>query len=248
MSLRFYLAMTEAEIRSATSLPRHIAYMACHFSPYGIGLTNIPQRLPPGSLLIVNDRVPVLHHDPQLILRQLTSAVQKLNAFGVLLDFEICNVPLTTQIVKTLLDGLPCPVAVSDVYGKELSCPIFSAPALHQRFCDFAPIKKGRSLWLDAYQETALYQVTSNGCTTGKSARLSGKSFLDEELQCRYTFSVERDSAVFTLSRQAEEMPGYLQAAGQAGVSVAVGLYQQFPHMSNFTPAPPSPGGTAKRV
>ena len=247
MSLRFYLAMTEAEIRSATSLPRHLAYMACHFSPYGMGLTNIPKQLPPGSILIVNDRVPVFHHNSELILRQLTAAVQKLNVFGVLLDFQICDVPLTTQIVKTLADSLPCPVAVSPAYGEALSCPIFSAPALHQRFCDFPPIKKGRSLWLDTYQETALYKVTPNGCTTGKSARISGNSFLDETLQCRYAFSVEKDGAVFTLSRQASEMTGYLQVAQQAGVSVAVGLYQQFSHMDVFTNVPPSPGGTALR-
>lgn len=244
MSLRFYLAMTEAEIRSATSLPRHLAYMACHFSPYGIGLTNIPKQLPPGSILIVNDRVPVLHHDPAFILRQLTSAVQKLNVFGILLDFQIYDVPMTAQIVKTLVNGLPCPVAVSAVYGKELSCPIFTAPALHQRFCDFEPIKKGRPLWLDAYQEAALYKVTSNGCTISKEARLSGKNFFDEVLQCRYSFSVERDSAAFTLSRQAEEITGYLHAAEKAGISVAVGLYQQFSQTDTVRSVTPSPGGT----
>lgn len=247
MSLRFYLAMTEAEIRSATSLPRHLAYMACHFSPYGIGLTNIPKQLPPGSMLIVNDRVPVLQHDPQFILRQLTSAVQKLSVFGVLLDFQICDVPLTAQIVKVLVDGLPCPVAVSPAYGAALSCAIFSAPALHQRFCDFAPIKKGRPLWLDAYQETALYEINSAGCTAGKKASPSGNSFLDEALQCRYHFSIEKDRAIFTLSRQAEEMRGYLKNAEQAGISVAVGLYQQFSHMDIFRSVPPSPGGTAPR-
>ncbi len=244
MSLRFYLAMTEAEIRSATSLPQHLAYMACHFSPYAAGLTGIPKQLPPGSILIVNDRIPVFHHDPELILRQLTSAVQKLHIFGVLLDFQICDIPLTARIVKTLADGLPCPMAVSPAYGETLSCPIFSAPALHQRFCDFPPLKKGRPLWLDAYQETALYKVTPDGCTIGKSAGISGNSFLDETLQCRYAFSVEKDGAVFTLSRQAGEMSGYLQTAEQAGVSVAVGLYQQFSHMDSFRSVPPSPGGT----
>lgn len=246
MSLRFYLAMTEAEIRSATSLPRHLAYMACHFSPYGIGLTNIPKQLPPGSILIVNDRVPVLHHDPQFILRQLTSAVQKLSVFGILLDFQIRGVPLTAQIVKTLADSLPCPVAVSSAYGETLSCPIFSAPQLHQRFCDFEPIKKNRPLWLDTYQETALYEVTPDGCTIGKSTGVSGNCFFDEALQCRYTFSLKKDSAIFTLSRQAGEMAGYLRAAEQAGVSVAVGLYQQFSHMDSFSSAPPSGEGTLR--
>ena len=241
MSLRFYLAMTEAEIRSAPSLPRHLAYMACHFSPYGAGLTNIPQRLPKESLLIVNDRVPVFHHDPQLILRQLTAAVQRLNAFGVLLDFQIGNVPLTSQIVKALIDGLPCPVAVSPAYAEALSCPLFSAPALHQRFCDFAPIKKGRSLWLDTYQETTKYKITATGCTTENSACTSGNRFFDDTLQCSYQLSIGKDSATFTLSRQAEEIPKYLRAAEKAGISVAVGLYQQFSHVPALpsNPLPP---------
>jgi len=234
MSLRFYLAMTDAEIRSAPSLPPHLAFMACHFSPYGAGLTNIPQRLPPGSILIVNDRVPVLHHDPGIILGQLKTAVQKLGVFGVLLDFQIPEQSQTAKIVKALTEGLPCPVAVSAAYGKDLTCPIFAAPALHLRFCDFEPIKKGRSLWLEAYEETAVYSITGEGCSAGREAKLNGESFFDDALQCRYAFSIEKDAVLFTLSRQTEEIPGYLQAAEKAGVSVAVGLYQQF---SGLTPA-----------
>ena len=228
MSLRFYLAMTDAEIRRATSLPRHLAFMACHFSPYGSGLTNIPQRLPPGSLLIVNDRVPVLNHDPELILSQLKSAVQRLKAFGILLDFQIPGNTQTERIVQTLVDGLPCPVAVSAAYGEDLTCPIFSSPLIHQRLCDSPYIKKGRPLWLDTYQETAFYKVTPAGCSVIKDAIISGDTFFDEILQCRYSFSIEKDSVVFSLSRQTAEISGYLKAAEMAGIPIAVGLYQQF--------------------
>ncbi|MBE6925790.1 MAG: hypothetical protein E7461_02995 [Ruminococcaceae bacterium] len=235
MSLRLYLAMTDAEIRSAASLPRHLAFMACHFSPYGAGLTNIPQRLPPESILIVNDRVPVLHHDPALIFRQLKSAVERLKVFGVLLDFQIGNIPLTSQIVKTLVDGLPCPVAVSPAYGAALSCPLFSAPALHQRFCDLVPLKKGRSLWLDTYEETANYKVTATGCHIDEGIYPADTRFFDEELQCSYGLSIEKDCAGFTLSRKAEEIPKYLRAAEQAGITVAVGLYQQLSHIPAFS-------------
>ena len=47
MAIRQYLAMTAAEMTQAGSLPRHSAWMACHFSPYSTGLTNLPDRLPP---------------------------------------------------------------------------------------------------------------------------------------------------------------------------------------------------------
>ena len=228
MSLRFYLAMTDAEIRNTASLPPHLAFMACHFSPYGAGLTNIPQWLPPGSILIVNDRVPVLRHDPALILEQLKSAVHRLKTFGVLLDFQIPDQPQTAKIVKTLTDGLSCPVAVSAAYGKDLSCPLFTAPPLHQRFSDFPPIKKGRSLWLDAYQEAALYKITPEGCKSCAEAAAPADGFYDEELQCRYSFSIEKDAARFTLSRESGHFPDYLQSAQQAGIDIAIGLYQQF--------------------
>ena len=45
MGLPLYLAMTAAELSAAEALPRKMAYMACHFSLYGTGLSNIPEQL-----------------------------------------------------------------------------------------------------------------------------------------------------------------------------------------------------------
>lgn len=228
MSLHFYLAMTEAEIRNTSVLPRHLAYMACHFSPYGSGLVNIPDRLPPKSILIVNDRVPVLDHDPEQVAKQLKDAVQKLRAFGVLLDLQIPNNRRTAQIVKRVLDTLPCPVGVSEPYAAGLSCPIFGAPPIYQILCEYRGKKKDRPLWLETFQETALLSVTSSNCTVAPGETLSGECFFDEALQCRYQYRVENDHLTLHLSRQADDMPGYLRAAEAAGIEVAVGLYQQF--------------------
>ena len=152
MSLRLYLAMTEAEIRSAPVLPHNLAYMACHFSPYGTGLVNIPERLPPGSLLIVNDRVPVLAHDPGKITKQLSDAVHKLRAFGVLMDLQIPNNPRTAEIVKCVTSALTCPVGVSEAYAGTLTCPVFVAPPIYRTLEEY---KTNRPLWLEAFQETA---------------------------------------------------------------------------------------------
>ena len=66
-----YLAMTPAEFNSVSQPPPDFAYMACHFSPYGTGLGNLPTVLPPESLLILNDRTPIHGHDPQRIFDQL---------------------------------------------------------------------------------------------------------------------------------------------------------------------------------
>ena len=54
MAIRTYLAMTASEFAKADPLPPHVAWMACHFSPYDSGLTNLPRKLPTNSLLILN--------------------------------------------------------------------------------------------------------------------------------------------------------------------------------------------------
>ena len=64
MAIPQYLAMTAAEMAGTAPLPRYMAWMACHFSPYSTGLTNRPAKLRQGSLLILNDRTPIHCHDP----------------------------------------------------------------------------------------------------------------------------------------------------------------------------------------
>ena len=58
MAIAPFLAMTAAETRNHSVLPPKIAWMACHFSPYGLGLSNLPQRLPPHALLLLDDITP----------------------------------------------------------------------------------------------------------------------------------------------------------------------------------------------
>ena len=88
MALPFYLAMTAGELLEDISKPRDFAFMACHFSPYGTGLTNFPEELPEDSILILNDRTPLRGHDPELIVRQLTDMAENRNLRGILLDLQ----------------------------------------------------------------------------------------------------------------------------------------------------------------
>ena len=231
MSLRLYLAMTEAEIRRAPVLPRNLAYMACHFSPYGTGLVNIPERLPPGSILIINDRVPVLAHNPEQIAKQLSDTVRRLRVFGVLMDLQIPDNPRTAQIVKNVTDALPCPVGVSESYAVD-SCAIFGAPPIHQALTEYTKSKGSRPLWLEAFQETAFFKVTSSGCTISQGEKISGKCFFDDILQCKYQYVIQKDQALFHLTRASEDIPGYLRKAEALGIEIAVGLYQQLGNVS----------------
>ena len=83
-----YLAMTPAEFNSVSQPPPDFAYMACHFSPYGTGLGNLPTVLPPKSLLILNDRTPIKGHDPDLVLETIEQLTENSPCDGLLLDFQ----------------------------------------------------------------------------------------------------------------------------------------------------------------
>ena len=100
MILPCYLAMTAAEFASAPVLPEKLAWMACHFSCYSTGISNLPLTLPKGSMLILNDRTPVSGHDPLRIAQQLQQVVEELEIERVLLDLQRPNCEETARIVE----------------------------------------------------------------------------------------------------------------------------------------------------
>ena len=150
MVLPLYLAMTAAEIRANTDFPPNIGYMACHFSPYGTGLSNCPTHLPEGSMLILNDRTPIHGHDHGLIADQLTELVEKLKCDSVLLDFQRVDVPELSLLVEKLSAALPCPVGVSDLYAENLDCSVFLPPVMPDTLLSEHLVPwQGRDIWLD---------------------------------------------------------------------------------------------------
>ena len=77
MPIPCYLAMTAAEYARAKELPGRLAWMACHFAPYGTGVVNLPQQLPEGSVLMLNDRIPICGHDPLLVADMLSRSIRQ---------------------------------------------------------------------------------------------------------------------------------------------------------------------------
>ena len=86
MGIPQYLAMTDGEIAACARLPPRLARMGCHFSDDG--LVELPQTLPSGALLVLDDRVPMAAQDPGRILAQLAEALEKFSCTGLLLDFQ----------------------------------------------------------------------------------------------------------------------------------------------------------------
>lgn len=230
MKMRCYLAMTGAEFSAASVLPKHVAWMACHFSCYGTGLSNLPGTLPEGSVIIVNDRTPVHRHDPKQILAQLQQVFAEQKPAAFLLDFQRPDVPLTGQIAALLTRELPCPVAVTATYAKELSCPVFlEPPPLHVPLQEHLDGWQGREIWLEAALEAERIIVDAQGSRLEPAdiSILDAPVFEEPELHCRYHISLTENAAVFQLLRTKEDLTVLLEAAQKNGVTQAVGLYQQ---------------------
>lgn len=230
MDIKCSLAMTAAEYMGAAVIPKNMAWMACHYSGSGLGLSNLPQQLPPASVVILDDSTPPQGHDPELILHQLMVLTQQLQVSALLLDFQRPDITENAQLAALLVSRLPCPVCVSGHYAMDLDCPVFlPPPLLHQPLADHLAPWKGREIWLEAALETEKITVTADGSTVTPLpfTSLPENSFANTELHCHYTIRVEDDRAVFTLARDGEMIKSLLASSKRQGVTQAVGLYQQ---------------------
>lgn len=227
MEIPLYLSMTAAEFAHCRNFPARTAWMACHFSPYGTGLTNLPDILPKGSLLILNDRTPVHGHDPTQIRQELANTVATLDCSGILLDLQRPNCPETKAIIRQVLT-LSCPVCVSDIYGKGLDCPIFLPPIpLTQSPEEYFAQWKGREIWLDVAAECAVFTVSKTGCHQQPCDPPKKLPFREEHLCCHYRTELQVDVASFYLHRTKEDLRDLLNRCAAFGVTTGVGLWQE---------------------
>lgn len=230
MALPVYLAMTAAEFHSVNALPRHPAWMACHFSCYGTGLSNRPEQLPEGAMVILNDRTPVHGHDPELITEQLLQIVSQNAVSGVLLDLQRKDCSQTQAIAKAIALALPCPVGVTEAYAKDLDCPVFlSPPPLHRTLDEHLASWSGREVWIEAALDAVAITVTTAGSRFSPAhfTEVTEPSFPEERLFCRYCTTVSDSQAIFTLFRTRQTLDALLQEAERLGVTRAIGLYQE---------------------
>jgi len=230
MAIAPFLAMTAAEMYAASSLPPKNAWMACHFSPYGLGLSNLPKNLPPGSLLMVDDITPPHGHDPDWIAEQLLQCVEEFQCCGVLLDFQRSGCAETQAIAAHLTAALPCPAAVSECYAGDLECPVFlsavppSVPLEEHLFP-----WKDREIWLELGIDGEIITLTEKEAETVilsyPDPQLTG--FAEETLHCHYSIQTDKKSARFTLWRTNEDLEKLLADAEEHGITTVVGLYQE---------------------
>lgn len=230
MGLPLILAMTAAEISAAQTFPENLAWMACQFSSCGQGLTNLPTFLPPGAVLILNDRFPCQGHSPDLVAQQLRRVIGELGCESVLLDFQRPPEPESEAMARTLLQALPCPVVISESYGAALDCPILLPPGpLHLPPERYLAPWKDREIWLEAALCQEHAAVTERGTSFASrfpTDHLEG-GFYDDTLCCHYRTELRDGEIRFTLFDTRDSLVKKLEKSHALGVTRAVGLYQE---------------------
>ena len=227
MALPLYLAQSPLE-SAGNPLPGRYAYMACHFSPGGTGLSNLPEVLPPEAMVILDDSTPMCGHDPRQILSQLSALLSRRDEQSLLLDFQRPGIPAQQDLAQLLCTSLPCPVAVSEGYARELSCPVFLSPVPPDKSltAHLAPWQD-REIWLDAALEGIRLVLRESGCTAEPLWDFPEDGLHERTLHCHYTVETAADSAIFHLWRTRQDLDALLTEAEILGVSRAVGLWQE---------------------
>ena len=230
MAIDVYLGLTEGEFRKASPLPRKTAWMASHFSPNSHGISNVPRRLPEGSLLILDDSAPIQGHAPGRVREELSALLEAFGCSALLLDFQR---PGAEEMVRELSEGLPCPVAVSSLYGALTRGPVllppvpaFRLPEVHIR--PWA----GRELWLELSPEGCQVRLDEKGAQAEPWWPEGAFPFRHGRLKCRYRTQLHPGTAVFRGHRSSQDLKELLEEAEGLGVTAALGLWQEFPEFA----------------
>lgn len=221
-----FLAQTGGEMTNG--LPKKLAYMALHFSPYGKGLSNIPGALPKGSILLLDDSTPPTNHDPQLVTEQLKQLTAQFSPAAVLLDFQRPVTEKLTAMTEHIIKALPCPVGVTTEYARDLGCPVFlPPPPANKALADYIAPWKQQGVYLEIAPEGLEITVTETGSSKSPIFPVPDLPMADKRLHCHYQVEVSQDRAVFTVYRYKEDLAELVQEAETMGVLGCVGLYNE---------------------
>lgn len=230
MAIAPILAITAGEMATISDFPEKTAWMACHFSPYGLGLSNLPKTLPPGSWLMLDDVTPPHGHDPFLVARQLSVCVETLQCSGIVLDFQRPGSEETTQLAKHLLQALPCPVVVSDHYANDLTSPVLLPPVPPSvPLQEYLRPWQGREVWLELGFNGESITLTEVGsqCVSLPYPGQELNGFSEDTLHCHYSIETTETSASFTLWRTEEDLYQLVDEARKLSVVAFLGLHQE---------------------
>ncbi len=223
MFSQVFLAVTARELEAVR--PKRTAYMACHFSAGGSGLSNMPHTLPEGSILLLDDSTPVQGHDPETVVKQLNELASTLSLRAVLLDFQRPPAAESQKMAAYILENCKCTAAVTSAYAK-VGFPVFlPPPPANKSLKEY--LKPWNKVYLELYAEGLEITVTKEGSRFSPISSTSPLPLTDKRLHCHYGVTVFPGKAVFTLSRSQEDLSALAREAEELGVLGVVGLYRE---------------------
>lgn len=226
MFSQVFLAVTHREIE--TFCPEKAAYMACHFSASGKGLSNLPRHLRAGNLLLLDDSMPVYGHDTETVVRQLRDFAENSGICAVLLDFQRPQTEEATAMVSAILREVPYPVAVPPAYATGQKCPVFlPPPAVNKPLDTYLRPWLKRGIYMEIAPETVQFTVTETGCITRSVPWEETLPLTEDRLHCHYRVESFPEKIVFTITRTLEDLASLSKEAYDLGVLGTVGLYQE---------------------
>jgi len=226
MFSQVFLAVTAREMEAI--LPARTAYMACHFSAGGKGLSNMPRTIPKGCILLLDDSMPVQGHDPELVTGQLNDLAKAFSLKAILLDFQRDCTKEADRMISTIVKDCACTTAVTPAYAKGRDCRVFLPPPPVNKPLNayVAPWLK-RGVFLEIAPEGLQIIVTQSGSKAISIPPAANLPMTDNRLFCHYSVKVFPEKAVFTLTRTREDLASMVQQAHNLGVLGTVGLYQE---------------------
>ncbi len=229
MGLPIYLAFTSGELPASKTSGYSPAWLSCHFSSHGNGLSNLPEELPPGALILIDDSLLPRGHCPEMICCQLNALIEKNAAGGIILDFQRGYDQETAQVVRVLQDRITCPVAVTAAYAKESDGPVWLPPIPPNIVPGrYLSAFKGREIWLELSPSFIQITLTQSGASQREEAFSPNEAVLsDKKLFCHYTYQVFEDKVTFFLCRTQEDICSLIRQAESLGVRKAVGIYRE---------------------
>lgn len=224
----FYLAMTAEEMNECPRLPSEIAWLSCHFSKSSAGLSNCPESLPEGAMLVLDDRIPPERQDPAVILQQLRNILTATGALGIIADFQRPENEATRKMVQAL-EALKCPVIVTPTYATSTRFGILLPPLpMHIPLKDHLAPWKSRRIWLEIAKEAELATITEEGCSfCSAPPPRSASPLYNEALNCHYSLSIGENQAQILLHRTKEDLIQLMEKASNFHVDGMIGLYQE---------------------
>lgn len=230
MFLPIYLATTAHEFTEFKEFPSTLCYLSCHFSASAGGLSNFPSKLPPGSILCVDDSTPIGNHQPNIVTRQLKELIDRFHPCGILLDFQRPDNPWAPDMIESILACTDIPVSVSHIYAKDFDCPVFLPPLpFRMTVAEYLQPWNGREIWLELGNDKEMAIITESSFGAERIDRVPDNKmqFRDSSLLCHYSTHIKQDHIAIYFHRTQQDLRQLQQQAQQLGVTKFLGLWQQ---------------------